>query len=342
MSKVICFGEIMIRLAPPGYLRFNQCDTLGFTFGGAEGNVAVSLANFGQDVSFVTRLPANPIADACIGQLKSFGVDTSKIVRGGDRMGIYFLEKGASMRPSKVVYDRKNSAIATATDADFDWQAILSGATWLHWTGITPALSDASAAATLSCAKAAKKLGLTVSCDINYRKNLWSRDKAKQVMGELVRLCDLVIANEEDVQDVFGISAEGTDIESGVLSEEGYRHLAAKVAREFGCQKVAFTLRESHSANDNGWSGLLYDAKTDSAVRSRQYAIHIVDRVGGGDSFGAGLIYAMSNGYSDEDAINFAAAASALKHTIEGDFNRVTAAEVKSLMGGSVSGRVQR
>ncbi len=332
----------MMRLVPPGYLRFAQTDTLEMTFGGAEANVSVSLANFDQTVSYVTRVPKNDLADACLAQLRGFGVDVSHVARGGDRLGIYFLEKGASMRPSKVVYDRKYASIATVHPGDIDWRSVFDGADWFHWTGITPALSKETAAETLAACKTAKEMGLTVSCDLNYRKNLWSRDEAKRTMTELMRYVDVMIANEEDSQDVFGIGAEGADIEGGSLSEEGYRNLARKLAQTFGVAKVAFTLRESFSANDNDWSGLLYDAKADTAVRSRKYSIRIVDRVGGGDSFGAGLIYAMRNGYSDEEAINFAAAASALKHTIEGDFNRVTADEVRKLMGGSVSGRVQR
>ncbi len=342
MKKIVCFGEVMMRLAPPGYLRLNQTGTLEMTFGGAECNVAVSLANYGMDARYVTRLPDNPITDTFMMQLRGFGVDTGCIVRGGDRMGIYFVEKGASMRPSKVIYDRKYSAIAGVKPGDIDWDKVFDGAAWFHWTGITPALSDSAAEVTLEACKAAKAKGLTISCDLNYRKKLWTREKAKKVMTELCSYVDVMIANEEDSKDVFGIEAEGTDIETGKLSEAGYRDLAKKLAATFGPKKVAFTLRESISANDNNWSALLYDAATDQAVRSRQYAIHIVDRVGGGDSFGAGLIYGFMNGMSDADAVNFAAAASALKHTIEGDFNRVTLDEVKSLMGGSASGRVQR
>ncbi len=342
MGVVVCFGEVMMRLAPPGYYRLGQTDTLGMTFGGAEANVSVSLANYGLNARYVTRLPENPLTDAFEYQMRGFGVDVSMIAKGGDRMGIYFVEKGASMRPSKVVYDRKYSSIAAAKPGDIDWDKVFEGADWFHWTGITPALSDTAAALTLEGCKAAKARGITISCDLNYRKNLWTREKAKEVMTELVKYVDVLIANEEDSKDVFGIEAEGTDIETGKLSEAGYRDLAKKLAETFGAKKVAFTLRESFSANDNNWSGLLYDAKTDSAIRSRQYAIRIVDRVGGGDSFGGGLIYSMMNGYSDEEAINFAAAASALKHTIEGDFNRVTVKEVRALMGGSASGRVQR
>ena len=342
MGAVVCFGEVMMRLAPPGYYRLGQSGSLNMTFGGAEANVAVSLANYGLDARYVTRLPENPLTEAFEYQMRGFGVDVSMIAKGGDRMGIYFVEKGASMRPSKVIYDRKYSAIAAAKPGDIDWDKVFEGAEWFHWTGITPALSDTAAALTLEACKAAKAKGITISCDLNYRKNLWTREKAKEVMTELVKYVDVMIANEEDSKDVFGIEAEGTDIETGKLSEAGYRDLAKKLASTFGSKKVAFTLRESFSANDNNWSALLYDAASDAAVRSRQYAIRIVDRVGGGDSFGGGLIYSMMNGFSDEEAINFAAAASALKHTIEGDFNRVSVKEVRALMGGSASGRVQR
>ena len=333
MGAVVCFGEVMMRLTPPGYLRIGQCDTLNMTFGGAEANVSVSLANYGMEARYVTRLPENPLTAAFEQQMRGFGVNVNYIAKGGDRMGIYFVEKGASMRPSKVIYDRKYSSISTAKPGDIDWDKVFDGAEWFHWTGITPALE--------AC-KAAKAKGITISCDLNYRKKLWTREKAKEVMSELVKYVDVMIANEEDSKDVFGIEAEGTDIETGKLSEAGYRDLAKKLAGAFGAKKVAFTLRESFSANDNNWSALIYDAASDKAVRSRQYAIRIVDRVGGGDSFGGGLIYALMNGYGDEEAINFAAAASALKHTIEGDFNRVSVDEVRALMGGSASGRVQR
>ena len=321
MGAIVCFGEVMLRLSPPGYLRLSQTDNLNMTFGGAEANVSVSLANYGMEARYVTRLPDNPITDAFEQQMRGFGVNVSYIAKGGDRMGIYFVEKGASMRPSKVIYDRKYSSIAAAKPGDIDWDKVFDGAVWFHWTGITPALSDSAAALTLEACKAAK---------------------AKEGMTELVKYVDVMIANEEDSKDVFGIEAEGTDIETGKLSEAGYRDLAKKLSATFGAKKVAFTLRESFSANDNNWSALLYDAATDTAIRSRQYAIRIVDRVGGGDSFGGGLIYSLLNGYSDEEAINFAAAASALKHTIEGDFNRVSVEEVRALMGGSGSGRVQR
>jgi len=332
----------MLRLSPPGYQRLGQNTSLDMTFGGAEANVSASLANYGVPARYVTRLPKNPLSEAFLYQMRGFGIDVSHIAFGGERMGIYFVEKGAAMRPSKVVYDRKHSAIAEIKPGEIDWKAAFAGADWFHFTGITPALSDSAAAATLEALQAAKAAGLTVSCDLNYRKNLWSRDKAKTVMTELVKYVDVMIANEEDSQDVFGIGAEGSDVESGTLSEEGYRKLAQKLAGTFDCAKVAFTLRESISANDNNWSGLLYDRASGVATRSRQYAIHIVDRVGGGDSFGGGLVYALKSGMEDSAAIEFAAAASALKHTIDGDFNRVSVSEVNALVGGSGSGRVQR
>ena len=340
--QVVTFGEIMMRLAPPGYLRLTQTPSLEMTFGGAEANVAVSLANYGMSARFVTRLPKNPIAQAAMAQLRGMGVDVSRIAEGGSRVGIYFVEKGASMRPSKVVYDRAHAAIAEAQADTFDWPAILKDADWFHFTGITPALSDGAAAATLAACKAAKAAGVRVSCDLNYRKNLWSREKAGQVMGELVSYVDLLIANEEDAADVFGIHAQGTDIEGGSLNLDGYKTVAQQLVSRFGVKKVAITLRESQSANDNGWSALLYDAATQALSVSRKYQIRIVDRVGGGDSFGAGLIYGQLSGMDDGQSLEFAVAASALKHTIEGDFNRVSADEVRALMGGSGSGRVQR
>ena len=340
--KIVCFGELMMRLAPPGYMRISQTDTLNMTFGGAEANVAVSLANYGCQAAYVTRLPNNPVADRAMEQLRGLGVDVSRVARGGDRLGIYFVEKGASMRPSKVVYDRKYSSISTIQPGMIDWDAVFADAEWFHWTGITPALSESAAAVTLEACKAAKAKNVTISCDLNYRKNLWTREQANKTMSELVLYVDVLIANEEDSQDVFGISAEGADIEGGKLSEAGYASLAKKLADAFGCGKIAFTLRESFSANDNDWSGLIYDRATGAYVRSRKYSIRIVDRVGGGDAFGGGLIYALSEKMDDAAAINFAVAASALKHTIEGDYNRVTLDEVKALAGGSVSGRVQR
>ena len=340
MSKVITFGEIMLRLAPQGYYRFVQAESYGATFGGGEANVAVSLANFGMDAAFVTKLPKHEIGQAAVNDLRRFGVDTSMIVRGGDRVGIYFLEKGASQRPSKVIYDRANSAIAAASVTDFDWKSIFKGADWFHFTGITPALSDNAAAITLAAVKTAKEQGLTVSCDLNYRKNLWSREKAGKVMGELMPFVDVCIANEEDAADVFGIHAENTDVTSGSINYEGYKEVAKKLVDVFKFKRAAITLRESVSANDNNWAAMLYDGS--EYYFSRKYAVHIVDRVGGGDSFGAGLIYSSLKGFDPQKSIEFAAAASCLKHSVEGDFNQVSLDEVLKLSGGDASGRVQR
>ncbi|NLW46192.1 MAG: sugar kinase [Firmicutes bacterium] len=340
MAQVVCFGEIMLRLAPPGYLRFVQADSFEVVYGGGEANVSVSLANYGLDAAFVTKVPDNPIGQAAINELRRYGVDTRSIVKGGERLGIYFMEKGASQRPSKVVYDRKYSAISQAKAEDFNWGQILKDAKWFHFTGITPALGDNVAGLTLEACKIAKEKGLTVSCDLNYRKNLWTTAKAGEVMQELMPYVDLCIANEEDAEKVFGIKAADTNITSGKLSHEGYQSVARKLKEQFGFQKVAITLRGSISASDNNWAAMLYDGN--DFYFSRNYPIHIVDRVGGGDSFGAGMIYALLNQYAPQDVIDFAVAASCLKHSIEGDFNQVTAAEVATLMKGDASGRVQR
>ena len=340
MKKAITFGEIMLRLAPEGYCRFVQAQNFGATYGGGEANVAVSLANFGIDAAFVTKLPKHEIGQAAVNSLRQFGVDTTKIVRGGDRVGIYFLEKGASQRPSKVIYDRANSAIATAEAGDFDWDKILNGAGWFHFTGITPALSDSAAAITLDAVKAARAKGITVSCDLNYRKNLWSKDKAAEVMGGLMPHVDLCIANEEDAADVFNIHAKNTDVTSGQINREGYKEVANALIGRFGFKKVAITLRESVSANDNNWAGMYCCGG--EFYFSRKYTVHIVDRVGGGDSFGAGLIYANMRGLGPQESVEFAVAASCLKHSIEGDFNQVSVDEVQKLAGGDASGRVQR
>ena len=340
MEKVITFGEIMLRLAPEGYYRFVQAQSFGATYGGGEANVAVSLANFGIDAAFVTKLPKHEIGQAAVNSLRQFGVDTSKIVRGGDRIGIYFLEKGASQRPSKVVYDRANSSIAAATTSDFDWNTIFEGVKWFHFTGITPALSDNAAAITLEAVKAAKEKDITVSCDLNYRKNLWSKEKAGEVMGKLMPFVDLCIANEEDAADVFNIHAKNTDVTSGSISHEGYKEVAQALIDRFRFKKVAITLRESINANDNNWAAM-YCCGGDFYF-SRKYAVHIVDRVGGGDSFGAGLIYSNLKGFGPQESVEFAVAASCLKHSIEGDFNQVSVDEVKKLAGGDASGRVQR
>lgn len=340
MGKVVTFGEIMLRLAPEGYYRFIQADKFNAVYGGGEANVAVSLANYGADVKFVTKLPKNDIGQAAVNFLRKFGVDTGNIVRGGDRVGIYFIEKGASQRPSKVVYDRAYSSIAMAMQVDFDWEKIFDGTEWFHFTGITPALGDNVAAICLDACKAAKKRGITVSCDLNYRKNLWSREKACQVMTELMEYVDVCIANEEDAGDVFGIWADDTNITGGKLSNEGYKNVAKKMTARFGFKKVAITLRKSISANDNNWAAMLYDST--NFYFSESYAIHIVDRVGGGDSFGAGLIYSFITDKEPQQALEFAVAASCLKHTIEGDFNLVSVDEVNKLAGGDGTGRVQR
>lgn len=339
-KKVITFGEIMLRLAPEGYYRFVQADTYGATFGGGEANVAVSLANYGMDAKFVTKLPQHEIGQAAVNSLRRYGVDTSDIARGGDRVGIYFLEKGASQRPSKVIYDRAGSSIAAASAEDFDWKKIFDGADWFHFTGITPALGDNVAEICLEACKAAKEAGLTISCDLNYRNKLWSKEKAGQVMGQLCQYVDVCIANEEDAADVFGIKAADTDVTTGTVNHEGYQDVAKQLTERFGFQKVAITLRESLSANDNLWSAMLY-AGGDCHF-SKKYKMHIVDRVGGGDSFGGGLIYACLNGYEPQETIEFAVAASCLKHSVEGDFNLVSVSEVQKLMCGDGSGRVQR
>lgn len=340
MKKVVTFGELMLRLAPENYLRFVQSDKFEATYGGAEANVAVSLANYGTDVAFVTKLPMHEIGQAAVNSLRKFGVDTSEIVRGGDRVGIYYCEKGASQRPSKVIYDRAGSAIATAKKSDFDWAKIFDGVNWFHFTGITPALSDEVADICLAAVKEAKKRGITVSCDLNFRKKLWSKEKAGKVMGELCGYIDYCIANEEDAKDVFGIEADDTDIYSGKLNREGYISVAKKLTDRFAFKGVAITLRESLSANDNNWSGMLYTGG--NAYFSKKYSMHIVDRVGGGDSFGGGLIYSLLNGYDAQKAIEFAVAASCLKHSVEGDYNMVSVDEVEKLAGGDASGRVQR
>ena len=340
MSKIITFGEIMLRLAPEGYLRFSQADKFCASFGGGEANVAVSLANFGADAVFVTKLPNNDIGQAAVNSLRRYGVNTSGIVRGGARTGIYFLEKGASQRASKVIYDRAGSSIAMASPEDFNWDAVFAGADWFHFTGITPALGGNLPMICETACKAAKDKNITVSCDLNYRRNLWTREAAQETMGKLMRYVDLCIANEEDAGDVFGIKAENTDISGGKLSHDGYKSVARQLKDRFNFKKVAITLRASVSANDNNWAGMLYDGK--DYFFSKNYAVHIVDRVGGGDSFGAGLIYSELEGKSPQDSLEFAVAASCLKHTIEGDFNLVGTDEAEKLCGGDGSGRVQR
>ena len=338
--KVITFGEIMMRLNPKEYLRFKQANELEISYAGGEANVAVSLANYGVNVGFVTKLPNNDLGDSAENAVRMFGVDTSNIVRGGKRLGKYFVEKGASQRPSKVIYDRAGSSIAEAEVSDFDWDSIFEGVGWFHFTGITPALGGNNPEICLQACKVAKQKGITISCDLNFRKKLWTRKEARKVMSKLVPYVDVCISNEEDAYDVFGIKADNTDIESGKIDNKGYISVAKQLNEKFGCSKVAITLRGSLSASVNEWAGMLYvDGKV---YFSPKYTIQIVDRVGGGDSFGGGLIYSLLNNYSYQDTINFAVAASALKHTIEHDFNMVSVSEVESLAQGNSSGRVQR
>lgn len=346
MPKIITFGEIMLRLSTPGYLRFGQAKQFDATYGGGEANVAVSLANYGMDAKFVTRLPENDIAKACLKDLRSYGVDTSSIVYGGDRLGIYFLETGAVARPSKVVYDRANSSIATIKPGDIDWKKVLEGADWFHWTGITPALSQGAADVCLEAIKAANAMGVTVSCDLNYRKNLWKYGKkASEVMPALVEGCDVILGNEEDADKVFGIKPEGFDVTStgGQIDQRRFQSVGEQLMERFPrAKKVIITLRGSINANHNTWGGVLWDGKT--LYQSPRYDItHIVDRVGGGDSFMGGLIYGLLTYTGDDQkALNFAVAASCLKHTIFGDYNQVSVAEVENLMKGDASGRVSR
>ncbi len=338
--RVITFGEIMMRLNPEGYRRFVQSDRWEVSYAGGEANVAVGLSQLGVDCAFVTKVPAHEIGQCAVNELRRYGVDTSLIVRGGDRLGVYYVEKGASQRASKVIYDRAASAIALSEPEDYDWDRIFNGSEWFHWTGITPALGGKLPEICLEACRKAKEKGLTVSCDLNFRKKLWTSEKAGEVMGKLLPYVDVCIANEEDAKDVFGIEAENTDITRGQLDGKAYESVARQLSERFGCRKVAITLRTSLSASDNDWSGMLYSSGKASFAPT--YHLRIVDRVGGGDSFGAGLIYSLLNGYDDEKAITFAVAASALKHSIEHDFNLVNVQEVASLAGGNASGRVQR
>ncbi|MDD6246456.1 MAG: sugar kinase [Firmicutes bacterium] len=340
MKKVITFGEIMMRLNPEGYRRFVQADRFEASYAGGEANVAVGLAQFGMDAAFVSKVPAHEIGQCAVNELRRFGVDTSLILRGGDRLGLYYVEKGASQRASKVIYDRAGSAIAKAAVSEFDWDAIFENASWFHWTGITPALGGELPDICLEACKAAKAHGVTISCDLNFRKKLWTSAQANAVMSKLMPYVDVCIANEEDAKDVFGIAASGTDIAAGKLSREGYRSVAEQLCARFGFKAVAITLRGSISASDNDWAAMLYTGG--ETYFSPTYHIRIVDRVGGGDSFGAGLIYAMLNGKAPQDTVNFAVAASCLKHSIEHDFDLVSVSEVEALAAGNASGRVQR
>ena len=340
MKRIITFGEIMMRLNPEGYRRFVQADRFETSYAGGEANVAVSLSQLGMDAAFVSKVPAHEIGQCAINALRRYGVDTRSVLRGGERLGVYFVEKGASQRASKVIYDRAGSAIARAAASEFDWDAIFSGADWFHWTGITPALGGELPEICLQACRAAKAHGLAVSCDLNFRKKLWTSEQANAVMSKLLPYVDVCIANEEDAKDVFGICAENTDVTAGKLDQAGYRSVAAQLCARFGCGTVAITLRGSRSASDNDWSAMLYTGG--EAFFSPTYHMHIVDRVGGGDSFGGALIYALLKDYAPQEAINYAVAASCLKHSIEQDFNLISDAEAASLAAGNTTGRVQR
>ena len=344
MKKTVTFGEIMLRLAAPGNERFLQTSTFNATFGGGEANVAVSLANYGIPVSFVTRLPQNDIANACLRELRGFGVDVNDVVFGGDRVGIYYLETGAVSRASKVIYDRAHSAVSEITRGMVDWKKVFDGAQWFHWTGITPAISEGAAQVCLEAFEVAKKLGITISCDLNYRKNLWKYGKrADEVMPTLVEYCDIILGNEEDAEKALLIKPENVDVSSGKVDADAYLSVSQQIMNRFPkAKKVITTLRTSINANHNNWAGVLYDGK--KLYKSPEYQItHIVDRVGGGDSFMGGLIYGLQTYKNDDQkALNFAVAASCLKHTIYGDYNRVSVQEVEKLMSGDASGRVSR
>ena len=342
--KVVTFGEIMMRLSPPGFQRYVQARSFNVVYGGAEANVAVSLANFGVPVDYVTRLPENDLGDACLNYLRQFGVNADKIIRGGDRLGIYFNEMGAVQRGNKVIYDRANSAIAAIKPGMIDWTKVFSNADWFHWTGITPAISEGAADVSLEAVKKAKEMGVKVSCDLNFRSKLWNYGKtAGEIMSGLVKHVDILIGNEEDADKVFGIKARGVDVTAGKVEAEKYRFVAEQLMKRFpNLEKVATTLRGSISASHNTWTGVLYDGKT--LYTAPIYDItHIVDRTGGGDAFTAGLIYMLlTHGDDLQKALNFAVAASCLKHTIYGDFNMASIVEVEKLMKGVVSGRIQR
>jgi len=340
--RVVTFGEIMLRLIPPGFERLFQSAVLSATFGGGEANVAVSLAHFGVTSLYVTRVPRHAVGEAALRSLRAEGVDVSHVIRSGDRLGIYFAEAGASQRASSVIYDRAESAIAGMQPGTVDWFAVMEGANWFHVTGITPALGASAAACTREALTAARAAGATVSMDLNYRKKLWSEADAQATMRPMMAQVDVVIANEEDIQSVLGFAVPGADPVAGRVDPAAYEQVARRVSQELGPSRVAITLRESHSASDNGWSAVLWDASAGTFAHSQRYELRLVDRIGGGDSFAAGLIYALLAGRDNQAALQFAVAASALKHTIPGDFNRVTAEEVDRLAVGDASGRVQR
>jgi len=340
--RVLTFGEILLRLEAPGYTKLFQKDSLNASFCGGEANVAVSLAIFGLESEFVTKLPENDVSKAALNSMRYFGVNTKKVVFGDGRVGLYYLEKGASQRPSKVIYDRAYSAISMAKREDFDWDNIFENVKWFHWSGINPALSEEMAVICMDACKSAKAKGIIVSCDLNYREKLWTSEKAKRIMTKLMPYVDVCIANEEDADKMLGIKSTGTDVINGILDKEGYKEVATKICANYGCKKVAITLRESYSASRNGWSAMLYDSETNDFFYSKKYDIQIVDRVGGGDSFSAGIIYSLITEKSSQDVIEFATAASCLKHTLEGDYNRTTVEEVEKLIKSGGNGRVQR
>jgi 2-dehydro-3-deoxygluconokinase len=340
VARVVAFGEIMLRLSTTGFRRLVQAESFEATYGGGEANVACSLAGFGVDAEFVTKVPGGPLGQAAINHLRRYGVDTRHIQRGGERLGVYYLEPGASQRPSNVIYDRAHSSVGSVEPGDFDWTAIFAGAEWFHFTGITPALGSRVASVTLEAAKAAKEMGLTVSCDLNFRSKLWSPAQARATMTGLMDYVDVVIANEEDAEKVFGIVAAASDVTRGMIDHDAYCSVARELVERFGLKVAAITLRESLSASENGWSALVWDGER--CHHTQRYSIHVVDRVGGGDAFAGGMIYALLEGYSASGAAEFAAAASCLKHTIPGDFNHVDLAEVLNLVSGDGSGRVQR
>lgn len=342
MAKVVTMGEIMLRLSTPGYQKFIQAESFDVCYGGGEANVAVSLANYGHDAEFITKVPENPIGECAVAALRKMNVETKHIAKGGERLGIYFLETGASMRASNVVYDRAHSSIATAEASDFNFDEIFEGADWFHFTGITPAVSDAAADLTELALKAAKKKGLTVSVDLNFRKKLWSSEKAQKIMSNLMQYVDVCIGNEEDAEKVLGFKPGNTDVTTGELELAGYQDIFKQMVDKFNFKYVISSLRESYSASDNGWSACIYSRDDKEFYHSRKYEVRIVDRVGGGDSFAGGVICGFLDGKNFKDALEFGVAASALKHTIPGDFNLVSRQDVENLVGGDGSGRVQR
>lgn len=342
MKKVVSFGEILLRLSAPGYSKLFQKDSLISTFCGSEANVAVSLALFGMDSAFITKVPQNEIGMAAVNSLKYFGVNTKHIVYSDGRLGLYYLENGASQRPSKVIYDRANSTFALAEKKDFDWEEILSEACWFHFSGINPALSTNIYITCLNACRIAKDKDIMISCDLNYRKNLWSKKDAQVVMEKLMPYIDVCIGNEEDIETTLGIEIKGNDIENGIVNPEGYEEAASEICEKYNCRYVAFTLRESYSASNNGWVAMLFDRSKKQAYYSEKYNIQIVDRVGSGDSFAAGLIYSLVKGKSNQEIVEFATAASCLKHTIEGDYNRTTVEDVENLLRNGGSGRIIR